>query len=114
MSNHPCALVEGRFKKVTGKFPLESFTDVTRDLAPHVGDKNDVLEHRVAAKSAESVVIPSGSSDKPITGDAMDEDHPGKFRPFVVSVEVKMVSPEGLETTNTDVYLRGQELRKHL
>ena len=91
VANHSGALVEDRFEKITREFALAGFTDVTRDLAPHVGDENDVLQCRVTTKFVEHPKIPPSDSSKPIIGDAVDIDDPGKLRPFLVSV--KKLSP---------------------
>ena len=59
MTNHLCALVEGRFKKEPGYFVLASFTDFAGNPAPHVGDENEILQCLVTAKFVEHPEFPS-------------------------------------------------------
>ena len=44
MTNHLCALVEGRFKKEPRNFVLTSFTDFAGNTVPHVGEENEILQ----------------------------------------------------------------------
>ena len=81
MASHLCAPVEGRFEGV-GETILESLIDVARDLAPRVGNENDVLQGRVATKFMEHPEIMFGYlGELPLVGDAVDIDDPGKLGP---------------------------------
>ena len=86
MADHSRALVEGWFEKLLDKFSLASYTDLVGNQSPHVGDDNDVFQCRIAAKLTEHLEIPVGDSAKPIVGDAVDIDYPGKSGPSLVSV----------------------------
>ena len=101
---HSGALVKGWFERATEEFVLASFTDLTRDCAPHIGHENDVLQRRVTAEFAERPEIPSGGSGKSTVGDAVDIDDSGKLSPFLVPVEG--LSPEDGGPTG-DLRLRG-------
>lgn len=111
MTNHSRAAIEGRLEKAVKDFALASSTDVERDLTPRIGNENDILRCRFAAKLVERLEIPSTDSDKLIVGDALDIDDPGKFRPFLTPVEKS--SPEDREMMNADVHLRSQESSNH-
>ena len=67
--------------KAVGEFILASFTDVARDINPHVGCENDGLQCRVTAEFAGRLEIPSANSGKPYIGYTVDVDDPGKLRP---------------------------------
>ena len=99
MANHLCAIVEGRFENFAGEFFLTSFTDVARDLAPHVGDENYVLQRRVTAKSAERVEVPFGSSGKPSFGDAVEVDDPASLDPSLCLSRLGSVEETGERRT---------------
>ena len=111
MTNHSCAVIEGRFEKATGELVFAGFTNVARDLAPRISNENDVLQCRVAAKFVEHPKIPSTDSGKLIVGDALNVDDPGKFRPF--PTPAKKFNPEDQETADADVHLRDQESSNH-
>ena len=113
MAKHSCALVESRFEEFVGKFLLASFAGVLRNLPPHVGDKNNVLQCRFAAEFAEHVEIPTGDPTEPDVEDAVNVDDPSECRPFLVSVE--NFSPTNWKTTNANAHLPGcQEKCDHL
>ena len=86
MPIHLCALEGSQFEKTSVEFVLASFADFGRDLAPHVGDEDDILQCRVTAKFAEDVEISSGVSGKPGLGDPVDEDDPGELIPCLITV----------------------------
>ena len=113
MPNHLCALLEDRFEKVGREFLFSSFADLASDCAPHVGDKNNVLQRMFATKLAEHPEIPSGNSSEPPVGEAMDVDGSRKHKSFLVSVmRFSLVDPEEM---SVDVDLRGgQESCNHL
>ena len=87
MANHLCALVEGRFEHTTEELVFAIFTGLARDHAPHVGDKDDVLQCCFPTKLAEYFEIPSGYSRELYIGDAADVDDTGKLNPLFISVE---------------------------
>ena len=93
VANHSCTIVEGTSEKSTGEFFLASFTNLTRDPTPHVGDENDVLQCRVTAELTEGPDIPSGDFCTLIVGDSMDVDDSSKLGSFPISVG--KFSPEG-------------------
>jgi len=86
MANHLRAFVKHLFEEVAGEFHLARFTDVARNLAPHVGDEDDVLQGRVTAKLAENLEISSRDSGESFVRDTMDVGDPCKLGPFFVSV----------------------------
>ena len=98
MADHLGALVEDRFEKFTGQLVLAVLALFGRDLAPHVGDEDDVLQCRVTTKLTEHPEIPSGHSSEPLFGDTVNVDDPGKLASPLVSV--KRFSPE-IETRRT-------------
>ena len=87
MASHLCSLLEGWFEKFTGEFILTFLTGLGGDLAPHVGDKNDVLQCRVTTKFTEHSKIPWSDSGKLHVGDAVDVDDPGKLRLFLMPIK---------------------------
>ena len=84
MASHSCTLVEGWFEKYTGELVLAGLVDVLRDLAPHVGDDNDVLQCGVTAEFTEHLEIPSGDPSIPNVGDAVDVDDPCERRTCLI------------------------------
>ena len=113
MPNHLRALLEDRFEKVGREFLFSKFADLLSDCAPHVGDKNNVLQRMFATELAEHPEIPSGNSSKPPVRDAMDVDGSRKHISFLVSV--MRSSLRDRETTSVDVDLRSsQESCNHL
>ena len=68
MTNHSRTVVEGRLEKVTREFALASSTNVEGDLTPRIGNENDILRCRFAAKFMEHPEIPSNDSGKLIVG----------------------------------------------
>ena len=87
MPNRLCALAKGQFENIVRKSLLQSFTDLARDCAPHVGDENNILQCRhFAAEFAECAEIPSGDSGLPTVADTIDVDNPGKLGPLPISV----------------------------
>ena len=107
MAGHLCALVENRFEKATRELVFVTFAGLARDGAPHVGDKNNVLQYRVAAKFTECPEAPPRDPSEPSVGNAVDVDDTGKHNPLLISV--KRFSPDGQETMDTNVYLRGSQ-----
>ena len=93
MANHLRAVVEDRFKRFTRKFVLASFAHIARDVAPHVGNENNILQCRITAEFLERLRTPPGDSGGSSVGDAVGVDDPGKLRPLFISVE--KFSPEG-------------------
>ena len=87
VAGHLCAPFEGWFEKNAEQFVLGSCAVFGRDIAPHVGDDNDVLQRRVTAKLTEPLEIPSGDSGKPIIGNAVDVDDTGKCSASFISVK---------------------------
>ena len=87
MASHLCALVENRFEKTTGEFVFVTFAGLARDGAPHVGDKNDILQYRVATKLTECLETPPSDPSEPSIGDAVDVDDTGKPEPSFISVK---------------------------
>ena len=113
MASHSCTLVESRFEEITCEFVLASFAFLEREMVPHVGNQNDILQCIVTAKFPEHPEVPSGDSGKSPVGDAVGVDDTGKFRASLVSV--KRFSPGSQERANTDVDSRGgQESCDHL
>ena len=104
MSNDLCAIIEGRPEKVTGEFFLASFANLVRDLAPHVGNDDDILQRGVTAEFTEHLEIQSGGSGEPAVRDAVDVDDSGKLKSFLISIE--KISPEDRKMTDADVHLR--------
>jgi len=105
-----CALVEGLFEEFTGEFDFARLAFVGWSQFPHGGGEYYILQRWVTAKLAEHPEIPSGGSVKPIVGNAVDVDDPGKLSAILISV--KKLSLGGRETANTDGYLPvGQETR---
>ena len=113
MADHPGALLNDRFEKITRQFGLASFAVLERDIAPHVGSKNDVLQCRVTTKFLEHPEVPPSDSGKSPVGDAVDVDDSSKRRASLVSV--KGFIPGDQETANAEVDSRGgQESCDHL
>ena len=104
IADHLGALVEDRFKKFTGQFVLAILTVLGGNLAPHVGDEDDVLQCRVAAKLTKHPEIPSGHSGELFVGDPVDVDNSGKLTPSLVPI--KRFSLEDREMADADVRLR--------
>ena len=105
VANRLCALVEDRFEKFGVECFLGIFTNLGRDFAPHVGDKDNVLQCTVTTEFPKHPKIPFGNSGEPFVGDTLDVDDPGKLRASLVSV--KKFSPRDQETTNANVDSRG-------
>ena len=76
VEGHSCTLVGDGFEKITRELVLTTLTIPGRDLTPHVGDDDDVLQCRVAARFTEHPKIPSGDSGEPSVGDAVGVDDP--------------------------------------
>ena len=107
MASHLCALGENRFEKTAGEFPFVTFTGLARDGAPHVGDKNDILQYRIATKLTECLETPPGNPSEPSVGDAVDVDDTGKLEPSFISV--KRFGPGDRGAMNVDICLRGSQ-----
>ena len=56
------------------------------EIAPHIGNENDVLQRRVTAKAMEHLEVPYSDSGKPTVRDTVDVDDSGKRGPFLVSI----------------------------
>ena len=112
VAGHLCAPFEGWFEKNAEQFVLGSCAVFGRDIAPHVGDDNDVLQRGFTAKVTEPLEILSGDSGEPIAGDAVDLDDTGKCS---ASISVKEFSLEDRDATNDGLHSRGgQESGNHL
>ena len=77
MAIHLRAVGESQFEKVTGEFPLASFTDLASNRVPHAGDENEVLQRRVTTELTERVEISSGDSGEPTVGNPVEVDDAG-------------------------------------
>jgi hypothetical protein len=71
-----CTLIEDRFEKLPDEFLFTGLSNVQRDLPPHIGDKDDILERRVPAELAKHPEVTSGDSAESHVGDAMYVDNP--------------------------------------
>ena len=87
MPNHLCAPIEGRFEGFPREFILENFASITRDIAPHVGDDDNVVQCCVTTKFVERLEILSSDSNYPGVKNAVDIDDPGERRPSPISGE---------------------------
>ena len=96
VAKHSCTLVEDRFGNFPGQFVLASFPVFRRDIAPHVGNENNVLHRHVTTEVTKHLEVLSGDSGKPMVRDAVDVDDSGKRGPFLVSVG--KFSPQDRET----------------
>lgn len=95
VANHLGAHVEDWSENLTGEFFLETFSDITLGLAPHVCDDDDGLQCRFTTELTEHPEVLSGDSGGPSVGDALDVDDAGKLGPPLISV--RKLNPEGWE-----------------
>ena len=76
VEGYSCTLAGDGFERITRELVLTTLTILWRDLTPHVGDNDDVLQCRVAAKFTEHPKIPPGDSGEPFVGGAVGVDDP--------------------------------------
>ena len=105
MMSHPCALVDDRFEKFTEELALAILTILGRDLAPHVGDENDVLQCSVTTEFPEHREITSGHFGKSFVGDTVHVDDSGGLGTSLVSG--KKFCRRDWEIAKADVDSRG-------